>query len=139
MTQVFTADGLAVPATVIALEEGNVVTCVKTVEKDGYAAVQVGYRACKESKITKPELGHLQKAGVAPMRKLKEFKVKDVSSYEPGQQLQVEEMFKVGDLVDVAGTTIGKGFQGKSINRLQLVRALVNTGQLQQLCCCVQP
>lgn len=108
----FYKNGLSLPATVIALEDGNMVTQVKTAEKDGYNAVQVGYRACAERKITKPELGHCNKAGTPPLRQLREFKVKDVAGYEPGQQLKVEEMFNVGDMVDVAGTTIGKGFQG---------------------------
>ncbi|KAI3432638.1 hypothetical protein D9Q98_004184 [Chlorella vulgaris] len=108
----FFKDGAALPATVIALEAGNIVTQVKTAEKDGYTAVQVGYQTCKEKKITKPELGHLQKAGAPAMKHLREFKVKDASGYEPGQQLNLEDMFKAGDFVDVAGTTIGKGFQG---------------------------
>ncbi|KAI7836269.1 hypothetical protein COHA_009859 [Chlorella ohadii] len=108
----FYKDGAALPATVIALEAGNIVTQVKTTEKDGYAAVQVGYRVVPERKVTKPELGHLQKAGAPAMKHLREFKVKDVSGFEAGQQLKVEDMFQAGDLVDVAGTTIGKGFQG---------------------------
>ena len=105
-------DGLALPATVIALEEGNIVTQVKTVETDGYQAVQVGYQEVKEKKLTKPEIGHLKKAGVTPLRRLREFKLKDVSSFETGQALEFAELFKAGDLVDVAGTSIGKGFQG---------------------------
>jgi large subunit ribosomal protein L3 len=71
----FFKDGAALPATVIALEAGNIVTQVKTAEKDGYTAVQVGYQTCKEKKITKPELGHLQKAGAPAMKHLREFKV----------------------------------------------------------------
>lgn len=105
-------DGLAYPATVIAIEEGNIVTQVKTEEKDGYTAVQVGYEVVAERKITKPEVGHLKKAGTPPLRHLREFRVKSVEGYEPGQQLQFQEMFQVGDLVDIAGTSIGKGFQG---------------------------
>lgn len=111
MTMLF-KDGLAYPATVIALEEGNIVTQVKTNDKDGYDAVQVGYQVVAERKLTKPEVGHTTKAGAPPLRHLREFKVKNVDGYEPGKQLQIEEMFKVGDLIDVAGTTIGKGFQG---------------------------
>ena len=72
----FFKDGSALPATVIALEGGNMVTQVKTVEKDGYAAVQVGYQTCREKLITKPEAGHLRKAGVPPMKHLREFKVR---------------------------------------------------------------
>ncbi|EFN51504.1 hypothetical protein CHLNCDRAFT_48352 [Chlorella variabilis] len=108
----FFKDGASLPATVIALEGGNIVTHVKTAEKDGYTAVQVGYKTCREDKITKPELGHLQKAGAPAMKHLREFKVKDASGYEAGQQLNLVDMFKAGDMVDVAGTTIGKGFQG---------------------------
>jgi large subunit ribosomal protein L3 len=120
-------DGLAMPATVIALEEGNIVTQVKTAETDGYNAVQVGYQEVKESKLTKPEAGHCKKAGVAPLRKLREFKLKDVSTFEPGQALAVEEMFKEGDLVDVAGISIGKGFQG-GVKRWGFARGLMTHG-----------
>ncbi|EIE25369.1 ribosomal protein L3 [Coccomyxa subellipsoidea C-169] len=112
MTQIFTPEGLCLPATVLALEEGNIVTQVKTEATDGYSAVQVGYRVVKERKITKPELNHLKKSGAPPMKNLREYRLKSVEGYEPGQQLNVEEVFKVGDIVDVAGTSIGKGFQG---------------------------
>lgn len=120
-------DGLALPATVIALEEGNVVTQVKTVDTDGYQAVQVGYQEVAERKLTKPEAGHLKKAGVAPLRRLREFKLKDVSTFEPGQALVVEDLFKEGDLVDVAGTSIGKGFQG-GVKRWGFARGLMTHG-----------
>jgi len=76
MMTYFTEDGLAVPATVIALEEGNVVTMVKTAETDGYDAVQIGYKVVAERKVRKPELGHLQKSGCPPMKHLREFKVR---------------------------------------------------------------
>ena len=75
MTQIFGDKGVAIPATVIALEEGNIVTQVHTTEKRGYNAVQVGYQAVPERKLTKPEAGHCKKAGVQPMRHLREFKV----------------------------------------------------------------
>lgn len=127
MTQIFTKEGLALPATVIALEEGNIVTQVKTPATDGYTAVQVGYEVVKEKKLTKPELGHLAKAGLPPLRHLREFKIADASSYEVGQQLNVEDMFDVGDLVDVAGTSIGKGFQG-TIKRWGHHRGLMTHG-----------
>ncbi|KAG2487119.1 hypothetical protein HYH03_014232 [Edaphochlamys debaryana] len=115
MMSFFTEDGLCVPATVIALEEGNVVTQVKTADTDGYNAVQVGYKAVAEKKVTKPELGHLKKAGVQPMRHLVEFKLKDraaVEAFQPGQQVDVASILKDGDHVDIAGVTVGKGFQG---------------------------
>lgn len=76
MMSFFTPDGLCVPATVIALEEGNIVTQVKTEDTDGYNAVQVGYKVVVERKVTKPVLGHLQKAGVAPVKRMVEFKVR---------------------------------------------------------------
>ncbi|KAJ9525316.1 hypothetical protein QJQ45_020858 [Haematococcus lacustris] len=115
MMSYFTPEGLCVPATVIALEEGNVVTAIKTDETDGYNAVQVGYKVVPERKMTKPELGHLKKSGCPPLKHLIEFRLKDksvVTSYTPGQELSVSDMFKEGEKVDVAGTSIGKGFQG---------------------------
>lgn len=115
MMSYFTSDGLCVPATVIALEEGNIVTAVKTEETDGYNAVQVGYKVVPERKVTKPELGHLNKAGCPPMKHLREFRLREkkaVEGFQPGQALDIASMFKEGDLVDVAGTSIGKGFQG---------------------------
>ncbi|GBF98187.1 50S ribosomal protein chloroplastic-like [Raphidocelis subcapitata] len=130
MMTFFTPDGLAVPATVIALEEGNVVTMVKTQATDGYDAVQVGYKVVPERKVRKPELGHLQKAGCPPMKHLREFKLKDaakVASFAPGQKLDVAEMFKEGDNIDIAGTTIGKGFQG-TIKRWGHRRGLMTHG-----------
>lgn len=75
MTQIFTPEGLAIPATVIALEDGNVVTQVHTEETSGYNAVQIGYQECAERKLTKPEAGHCKKVGAKPMRRLREFKV----------------------------------------------------------------
>lgn len=85
---------------------------MKTAATDGYDAVQVGYRRVRDRKLTKPELGHLNKAGAIPMRHLQEFRLVSVEGFEPGQRLAVDEIFKEGDLVDVSGTTIGKGFQG---------------------------
>lgn len=115
MMSFFTEDGLCLPATVIALEEGNYVTQVKTVDTDGYNAVQVGYQVVAERKITKPELGHLKKSELPALRHLREFKLKDmdaVMKYQPGQKLVPSEIFTVGSFVDIAGMTIGKGFQG---------------------------
>lgn len=76
MMSYFTQDGLCVPATVVALEKGNIVTAVKTQETDGYNAVQVGYKVVEKRKVKKPELGHLEKAGCPPMKHLREFKVR---------------------------------------------------------------
>jgi large subunit ribosomal protein L3 len=130
MMTYFTEEGAAVPATVIALEEGNMVTMVKTQATDGYDAVQVGYKVVPERKVRKPELGHLKKAGCPPMKHLREFKLVDsakVGEYQPGQQLNIAEMFKAGDNVDVAGTTVGKGFQG-TIKRYGMKRGAMTHG-----------
>jgi large subunit ribosomal protein L3 len=128
MTQIF-RDGLAIPASVIAIDEGNIVTQVKTEDTDGYNAVQVGYKVCHKKKpsITKPELNHLKKSGAPEMKKLVEFKFKEVGGYSPGQQLKVDEIFKVGDMVDVAGKSIGKGFQG-TIKRWNMRRGPMTHG-----------
>eukprot|EP00197_Chlamydomonas_leiostraca_P016214 CAMPEP_0202862896 /NCGR_PEP_ID=MMETSP1391-20130828/3760_1 /ASSEMBLY_ACC=CAM_ASM_000867 /TAXON_ID=1034604 /ORGANISM="Chlamydomonas leiostraca, Strain SAG 11-49" /LENGTH=253 /DNA_ID=CAMNT_0049542485 /DNA_START=67 /DNA_END=828 /DNA_ORIENTATION=+ len=130
MMSYFTEDGLCVPATVLALEEGNIVTMVKTDETDGYNAVQVGYKVVPERKVKKPELGHLKKASCPPMRHLREFRLKDknvVSTFQPGQQLDASAMFKEGEDVDIAGTTIGKGFQG-TIKRWHHKRGMMTHG-----------
>ena len=109
MTSVFSADGKNIPCTVI--EVGPcVVTQIKTVENDGYAAVQLGFQEKKEKHTTKPEAGHFKKAGVAPMRHLAEFKGFE-GEYKLGDAITVE-MFAEGDFVDIAGTSKGKGFQG---------------------------
>ncbi|OVA13486.1 Ribosomal protein L3 [Macleaya cordata] len=104
--------GKVVPVTVVGFREGNIVTQVKTSSTDGYDAVQVGYRRVRDKKLTKPEMGHLTKAGAIPLRHLQEFRLTSVEGFEPNQRLVVEEIFKEGDLVDVSGTSIGKGFQG---------------------------
>ncbi|MBJ2184824.1 MAG: 50S ribosomal protein L3 [Muribaculaceae bacterium] len=109
MTSVFSADGKNVPCTVI--EVGPcVVTQVKTTEKDGYNALQLGFEEQKEKHLTKPELGHFAKAGVAPKRHLAEFKGFD-GEYKAGDTLTVD-MFNEADFVDIVGTSKGKGFQG---------------------------
>ena len=109
MTSVFSADGKNVPCTVI--EVGPcVVTQVKTLESDGYEALQLGYEEKKEKHTTKPELGHFKKAGVAPMRHLAEFKGFE-GEYKLGDAITVE-FFNEDDYVDIAGTSKGKGYQG---------------------------
>ncbi|KAJ8493186.1 hypothetical protein OPV22_014907 [Ensete ventricosum] len=105
-------NGTVVPVTVVGFREGNIVSQVKTAATDGYDAVQVGYRRVRDRKLTKPELGHLEKAGAIPMRHLQEFRLQSVDGFEPGQRLIVEDIFKEDDLVDVSGNSIGKGFQG---------------------------
>ena len=109
MTSVFSADGKNVPCTVI--EAGPcVVTQVKTVEKDGYAAVQLGFQDKKEKHTTKPLMGHFKRAGVTPKRHLAEFK-EFGTDLNLGDTITVE-MFNDANFVDVVGTSKGKGFQG---------------------------
>jgi len=123
----FLEDGTALPCTVLGLREGNIVTQVKTVDTDGYSAVQVGYRRVRDRKLTKPELGHLQKVNAIPMRHLQEFRLVSVDGFEAGQVLKVEEIFKEGDLVDISGTSIGKGFQS-GIKLYNFARGLMTHG-----------
>ena len=108
MTSVFSADGTNIPCTVI--EVGPcVVTQVKTVETDGYEALQLGFQEKKEKHTTKPEMGHFKKAGVAPQRHLAEFK--GFEGYALGDTITVD-LFTESDFVDVIGTSKGKGYQG---------------------------
>lgn len=110
MTQIFDDEGNAVPVTVI--QAGPcVVTQVKTAQTDGYTAVQIGYANVSEKALTKPELGHLAKAGVTPVRHLKEYRLEKADAYELGQSVTAEQ-FEPGQLVDVTGTSIGRGFAG---------------------------
>ena len=112
MMRIFTDDGDAIPVTVLDVSN-NRVTQVKTAEIDGYSAIQVAFGERKASRVSKPEAGHLAKAGVVAGEVLKEFRVAaDVASgYQPGAQIPVG-VFAVGQLVDVQGTSIGKGFTG---------------------------
>ncbi|CAN6271361.1 unnamed protein product [Urochloa humidicola] len=120
--------GKPVPVTVVGFRDGgNVVTQVKTAATDGYDAVQVGYHGVREDKLTRPELGHLGKAGAPPLRHLQEFRLTAVDAFEPGQELDFAELFKEGDLVDVSGKSIGKGFQG-GIKRHNFKRGLMTHG-----------
>ena len=108
MTSVFSADGKNIPCTVIELGP-CVVTQIKTVEKDGYAAVQVGFEEAKEKNTTKPMMGHFKKAGTTPKRHLAEFKFDE--EHNLGDVITVE-LFNDASYVDVTGTSKGKGFQG---------------------------
>lgn len=109
MTSVFSADGKNVPCTVIEVGPCEV-TQVKTVATDGYDALQLGFEAAKEKHLTKPQLGHFAKAGVAPKRHLAEFKGFD-GEYKLGDTITVD-FFSEADFVDIIGTSKGKGFQG---------------------------
>ena len=110
MTSVFSADGKNVPCTVI--EVGPcVVTQIKTLENDGYEALQLGFEQKKEKHTTKPMAGHFKKAGVAPQRHLAEFKGFE-GEYKLGDTITVDSLFAETDFVDVQGTSKGKGYQG---------------------------
>lgn len=110
MTQIFDESGEVIPVTIV--EAGPCfVTQIKTKDRDGYRAIQMGFEETKQRRLTRPEQGHLRKAGVSPLRHLREIRVDDVSSYEEGQRLEVSQ-FKVGDRVDVVGTSKGRGFAG---------------------------
>ena len=113
MMRVFTDDGDAIPVTVLDVSN-NRVTQVKTEQTDGYSAIQVAFGSRKASRVSKPEAGHLAKAGVEAGEILKEFRVAaDVAGqYQPGAQVPISGVFAVGQLVDVQGTSIGKGFTG---------------------------
>ena len=110
MTQVFANDGKLIPVTVVSVEP-NVVMQIKTKETDGYEAIQLGFTSKKEKHSTKPEMGHAKKANTAPKRFLKEIKGVEVSNYELGQEIKCD-IFEAGEVVDVTGTSKGKGFQG---------------------------
>ena len=112
MMRIFTDDGDAIPVTVLDVSD-NRVTQIKTAESDGYSAIQVAFGERKASRVSKPEAGHLAKAGVEAGQVLKEFRVAAdvVTQYQPGAKIPVG-VFAVGQLVDVRGTSIGKGFTG---------------------------
>ena len=110
MTQVFSKDGKLVPVTVIEVEP-NVVTQVKTIENDGYNAIQLATVSVKEKHSNKASMGHTKKANTAPKRFLKEIRGVDTNSYTLGQELTAS-LFEAGEVVDVTGTSKGKGYQG---------------------------
>ena len=114
MTQIFSEEGKQIPVTVVKADP-NVVLQLKTIESDGYEAVQLGFEDKREKLSTKPEQGHVAKANTAPKRFIREFRNLDVAAYELGQEVKVD-VFAEGDIVDVTGTSKGKGFQG-SIKR----------------------
>ncbi len=110
MTQVFDEQGLAIPVTVIKVDN-IVVTQVKTVEKDGYNAIQVGTVPAKEKHLTKAQIGHLKKNQLENFRHLQEFRIDNPQDYKVGQSIEVSILENI-EKVDVVGTSIGKGFQG---------------------------
>lgn len=110
MTQVFDDKNRVVPVTVVKAGP-NVVTQIRTVERDGYSAVQVAFGAIDPRKVNKPESGQFSKAGVTPRRHVAEIRVADASTFEVGQEISAES-FEEGGYVDVTGTSKGKGFAG---------------------------
>jgi large subunit ribosomal protein L3 len=110
MTQVFTKAGKLIPVTVIEVEP-NVVTQIKTVEKDGYDAIQLGTETVKEKNSNKAKIGHAKKANTAPKRFLRELRGVNVNEYTLGQELKAD-IFTEGEIVDVSGISKGKGYQG---------------------------
>ncbi|ORJ63095.1 50S ribosomal protein L3 [Geothermobacter hydrogeniphilus] len=111
MTQIYAADGRRVPVTVV--EAGPcVVLQKKTVESDGYNAVQLGFAPKAAHRVNKPELGHFKKAGKGAFAHLKEFRVKDIDGINVGDEVTCADIFQIGDIVDITGTSKGKGYQG---------------------------
>ncbi|MCE5360463.1 50S ribosomal protein L3 [Candidatus Igneacidithiobacillus taiwanensis] len=110
MTRVAEESGKVVPVTVVHLPE-NVVTQVKTAERDGYEAIQVGVGSVRPQRLTGAMAGHFRKAAVEPRRFLREFRLNESGSYQAGQELSIE-MFNVGQRIDVTGISKGKGFAG---------------------------
>ncbi|MFN4228147.1 MAG: 50S ribosomal protein L3 [Candidatus Ratteibacteria bacterium] len=112
MTQIFKEDGEVVPVTLIEYKEGIIVD-LKTLEKDGYYAVKVGFEQTDEKKLTKPEIGYLKKRNLPLLKILKEFRVseEEIKNFKIGDKISID-IFKEGDYIDVTGKSIGKGFQG---------------------------
>ena len=125
MTQIFDEKGNVIPVTLI--EAGPcVVAQKKTVENDGYAAIQLAYEDAKEKHLTKAELGHFKKAGITPKKHLKEFRLDDTSAYEAGSVVTVET-FAQGEKVDITGITKGHGYTG-AIKRWNLHKLRMTHG-----------
>ena len=110
MTQIFDESGNIIPVTILKVGP-CVITQVKTVEKDGYNAIQVGYGNVSSKALTQPELGHLQKSNIQPLKYLKEFRISDENEFKIGQILNVDA-FSEGQFVNVRGKSVGKGFSG---------------------------
>merc|ERR1712238_466279 len=110
MTQIFDESGKIIPVTVLKIGP-CIITQVKTVLKDGYNAIQIGYGNVSRKSLTQSELGHLQKSNIQPLKYLKEFRINNVTEFEVGQILNVN-LLSVDQLVNIKGKTIGKGFSG---------------------------
>ena len=125
MTQIFDDSGLAIPVTIIKAGPCTV-TQIKTLETDGYNSIQIGYLETRPKLLTKPELGHLRKAGSPPLKYLKEYRTEHSSDTSVGSILSVN-LFNVGDKISVTGKTIGKGFAG-TIKRHNFTRGPMTHG-----------
>ena len=110
MTQIFDESGNIIPVTILKVGP-CIVTQIKTKAKDGYSAIQVGYTNVPNKSLTQPEFGHLQKSNIQALKYLKEFRVKDETEFEVGQVLNVD-LLSSGQLVNIKGKTVGKGFAG---------------------------
>ena len=110
MTQIFDETGNIIPVTILKVGP-CVITEVKTTEKNGYNSIQIGYGNVSSKSLTQPELGHLQKSNIQPLKYLKEFRINQESEFEIGQVLNVDS-FEPGQLINIQGKTIGKGFSG---------------------------
>lgn len=111
MTRVYDENGQSIPVTVIEAGPCTILQ-KKTVGKEGYNAIQVGFIEKKESRLNKPEAGHVKRSGGKGYYHIKEFRVADPESYEIGQQVTISDVFSIGDIVDVSGKSKGRGFQG---------------------------
>ena len=111
MTQIFDENGKVIPVTVVEAGPCAVIQ-KKTVDKDGYEAIQVGFGEIREKLLSKPAKGHFAKAGVSLRRTIKEFRLENASEYEVGQEIKAD-IFEAGDKVDVSGVSKGKGFAGR--------------------------
>jgi large subunit ribosomal protein L3 len=125
MTQIFSADGKVIPVTVVEASP-NMVAQVKTMDNDGYNAVQLGFGTVKDNKISKPEKGHLEKAGLKAVRFIRELRLSSAPEQNVGDSITVD-IFAEGDCVDVMGTSKGKGFAG-SIKRHNFARGPMKHG-----------
>lgn len=110
MTQVFDEEGRAIPVTVVQAGPCTI-TQIKTNPTDGYTAIQLGYQEVKPKALNRPELGHLAKSDAPPLRHLREYRLDDTSQFQLGQSLNAD-IFTAGEIVDVSGTSIGRGFAG---------------------------
>jgi large subunit ribosomal protein L3 len=125
MTQIFDEAGFAIPVTVIKAGP-CIVTQIKSVEKEGYSAIQIGYGQVASKNLTKPELGHLQKSDSPPLRYLKEYKINPDSEIKIADKITVD-LFTVGQSVSISGRSIGKGFAG-TIKRYNFTRGPMSHG-----------